>query len=130
MVNLSKMSLKPRKVCCIDASTNSLAFAIFDGDKLYKFGKIKFDGINTYSKIRDAARKSVAFFKTIKDDVDSIVIEHTVFLNSPKTQADLALFRVHFLVQLPKMELLYLAQLIQLLGKHFLVMANLLKKKS
>lgn len=91
MVNLSKMSLKPRKVCCIDASTNSLAFAIFDGDKLYKFGKIKFDGINTYSKIRDAARKSVAFFKTIKDDVDSIVIEHTVFLNSPKTQADLAL---------------------------------------
>lgn len=91
MVNLSKISTKPQKICSIDASTNSLAFAIFDEDHLVKFGKIKFDGLNVYSKVKDAARKSVKFFEIYKDDIDAIVIEHTVFLNSPKTQADLAL---------------------------------------
>lgn len=91
MVNLSKLINKPHRVCSIDASTNSLAFAIFHGDSLVKFGKIKFDGINTYSKVADSAKKSVAFFELYKDDIDAVIIEHTVYLNSPKTAADLAL---------------------------------------
>jgi Holliday junction resolvasome RuvABC endonuclease subunit len=91
MVNLSKMSNRPRRVCAIDASTNSLAFAIFDEHRLVRFGKISFEGSNTYSKVKDSARKSVAFFKQLSDEIDAIVIEHTVFMNSPKTQADLAL---------------------------------------
>jgi Holliday junction resolvasome RuvABC endonuclease subunit len=82
-------SNKPNTVCSIDASTNSLAFAIFSGNSLSKFGKINFQGINTYSKIKDAARKTLALFKQF--DIDAIVIEHTVFINSPKTAADLAL---------------------------------------
>jgi Holliday junction resolvasome RuvABC endonuclease subunit len=82
-------SNKPSTICSIDASTNSLAFAIFSGDSLNKFGKIKFQGVNTYAKIKDAARKTLALFKQF--DIDSIVIEHTVFINSPKTAADLAL---------------------------------------
>ena len=82
---------RPANVCSIDASTNSLAFAIFNNDKLIKFGKINFVGNNTYSKIKDAARKSYAFFDAVKEFVDAIVIEHTVYLNSPKTAADLAL---------------------------------------
>lgn len=85
------MSLKPNKICAIDASTNSLAFAIFHDSKLYKFGKINFEGINTYSKIKDSARKCVSLFNQLKNEIDAIVIEHTVYLNSPKTQADLAL---------------------------------------
>lgn len=80
---------KPNVVCSIDASTNSLAFAIFTDKKLTSFGKIKFDGINTYAKVKDAARKTLAFFKNF--NIDAIVIEHTVFINSPKTAADLAL---------------------------------------
>ena len=91
MVNLSKINPRPEKICAIDASTNSLAFAIFHGDKLHSFGKINFSGVNTYSKVSDSARKCVAFFDKIKNDVDAIVIEHTVYLNSPKTAADLAL---------------------------------------
>jgi Holliday junction resolvasome RuvABC endonuclease subunit len=91
MVNLSKINPRPEKICSIDASTNSLAFAIFHGDKLHSFGKINFSGANTYSKVSDSARKCVAFFDKIKNDVDAIVIEHTVYLNSPKTAADLAL---------------------------------------
>jgi Holliday junction resolvasome RuvABC endonuclease subunit len=91
MVNLSKINNKPSKICSIDASTNSLAFAIFHDEKLVKFGKIRFTGTNTYAKVADASRKCVSFFEALKDDIDSIIIEHTVYLNSPKTQADLAL---------------------------------------
>lgn len=80
---------KPKNVCSIDASTNSLAFAIFSDNALQQFGKINFQGINTYAKVKDAARKTLAFFKNFK--IDAIVIEHTVFINSPKTAADLAL---------------------------------------
>jgi Holliday junction resolvasome RuvABC endonuclease subunit len=82
-------SNKPNRICSIDASTNSLAFAIFSGNSLNKFGKINFQGVNTYAKIKDAARKTLALFKQF--DIDAIVIEHTVFINSPKTAADLAL---------------------------------------
>ena len=82
-------SNKPKTICSIDASTNSLAFAIFTNDSLTKFGKINFQGVNTYAKVKDAARKTLAFFKNF--NVDAIVIEHTVFINSPKTAADLAL---------------------------------------
>jgi Holliday junction resolvasome RuvABC endonuclease subunit len=91
MVNLSKMKTKPEKICTIDASTNSLAFAIFNEDKLVRFGKINFEGSNNYSKVRDSARKSMSLFSQLKEEIDAVVIEHTVFMNSPKTQADLAL---------------------------------------
>jgi len=89
MVKLSSISSQPRTICSIDASTNSLAFAIFEDKKLVRFGKINFKGTNTYRKVGDAARKCLSFFQQF--DIDSIVIEHTVFINSPKTAADLAL---------------------------------------
>lgn len=76
-------------LCSIDASTNSLAFAIFDGEKLVANGKINFYGSSIYEKIRDAAKKTGALFSNFK--IDRIVIEHTVFMNSPKTMADLAM---------------------------------------
>ena len=82
---------KPRKICAIDASTNSLAFSIFDGNNLIRYGKIVFSGANTYQKLGDAARKSMPFFKQF--EIDAIVIEHTVFINSPKTASDLALIQ-------------------------------------
>lgn len=91
MVKLNEiLNPKPNKLCSIDASTNSLAFAIFDGGELVEFGKINFKGVDTYSKIADSVRKTRAFFEHHKD-LDAIVIEHTVFMNSPKTAADLAL---------------------------------------
>jgi len=89
MVNLSAMNPKPQRVCSIDASTNSMAFAIFDGQTLTHSGKINFKGVSTYSKVSDSAKKCVSFFKLF--DIDAIIIEHTVFINSPKTAADLAL---------------------------------------
>ena len=84
------LELQPERICSIDASTNSLAYATFHNGHLKECGKIKFDGKDIYEKVIDAGRKSKALFDHIVN-VDAIVIEHTVFMNSPKTAADLAL---------------------------------------
>lgn len=89
MVRLSLINPVPETICSIDASTTSIAFAIFSNKQLVTYGKVKFEGSNTYRKVGDAARKCLSLFKQFK--IDSIVIEHTVFINSPKTAADLAL---------------------------------------
>jgi Holliday junction resolvasome RuvABC endonuclease subunit len=84
------VEVQPDRVCAIDASTNSLAFAVFDKKDLKEIGKINFEGEDVYAKVGDAARKTKAYFETVMK-ADAIVIEHTVFMNSPKTAADLAL---------------------------------------
>jgi hypothetical protein len=84
------LEIKPQKICAIDASTNSLAFALFAGDELESIGKINFEGNNTYEKVMDAGQKVKAFFDYC-GGFEAIIIEHTVFMNSPKTAADLAL---------------------------------------
>ena len=57
---------------------------------LVTIGKINFEGKDTYQKVMDAGKKVKAFFD-IYGGFEAIVIEHTVFMNSPKTAADLAL---------------------------------------
>ena len=89
-MKLSNIVAAPSKFCAIDASTNNLAFAVFENKELVMCGKINFAGNNSYQKISDAAKKTKAFFET-QMDVEHVVIEHTVFINSPKTAADLAL---------------------------------------
>jgi hypothetical protein len=81
---------EPKTICAIDASTTSLAFALFDNKKLTTVGKIKFEGSTNYKKVMDACAKTKAFFE-YSGGFEAIVIEHTVFMNSPKTAADLAL---------------------------------------
>jgi len=81
-----------RKICAIDASTNSLALALFEDKALVLVGKINFEGKTTYAKVADAANKVRDFFANeAMQGIDAIVIEHTVFMNSPKTLADLTL---------------------------------------
>ena len=86
------LEMAPNTICAIDASTNSLAFALFDTkqETLGVVGKIYFEGKDTYEKVMDAGKKVKAFFD-IYGGFEAIVIEHTVFMNSPKTAADLAL---------------------------------------
>ena len=81
---------RPNRICSIDASTNSLAYAVFDKEILTEVGKINFEGNDIYQKVGDAGKKTKAYFETVMK-ADAIVIEHTVFMNSPKTAADLAL---------------------------------------
>ena len=90
MVKISSFIEEPRTICSIDASTNNLAFAIYTDNKLVKYGKINFVGLTAYDKVVDAGAKVKAFFNTF-EKIDAIVIEHTVFMNSPKVAADLAL---------------------------------------
>ena len=84
--------IMPNTICAIDASTNSLAFALFDTTQkqLGVIGKINFEGKDTYEKVMDAGIKVKAFFDYY-GGFKAIIIEHTVFMNSPKTAADLAL---------------------------------------
>jgi Holliday junction resolvasome RuvABC endonuclease subunit len=93
-MNKSKwgVPIMPDTICAIDASTNSLAFAVFDTKKkdISKVGKINFEGKDTYEKVMDAGKKVKSFFD-IYGGFEAIIIEHTVFMNSPKTAADLAL---------------------------------------
>jgi Holliday junction resolvasome RuvABC endonuclease subunit len=91
MVKISEIKTKaPNTIFAIDASTNSLAFAVFQNKGIIFTGKIEFEGKNNYEKVVDASQKLNAFFKMF-NMVDAIVIEHTVFMNSPKVAADLAL---------------------------------------
>lgn len=91
------LELPPKTICAIDASTNSLAFAVFSTETNIKFpktlgsiGKINFEGNDVYEKVMDASKKVKPFFD-LYNGFEAIVIEHTVFMNSPKTAADLAL---------------------------------------
>lgn len=79
----------PGSFCAIDASTNSLAFAHFVNDNLKSYGKIKFNGTTIYQKLSDTSKKTLALFNEL--EIDTIVIEQTIYANSPKTAANLAL---------------------------------------
>ena len=82
----------PKTICAIDASTNSLAFALFDTQQksLGVVGKINFKGNDTYQKVMDAGQKVKAFFDYY-GGFEAIVIEHNGVMNSRNTAADLAL---------------------------------------
>lgn len=74
----------------VDANSTSIAFAVWQNDRLTSYGKIGWEGKTTYEKLQQASVVVKAFFDYYHD-IDTVVIEHTVFMNSPKTAADLAL---------------------------------------
>lgn len=77
------------KLCSIDASTNSLAYAIFDGPILESYGKIKFAGATTFEKISTVSERVVGEL-TVKK-VKVAIMERAVFMNSPKTMSELSM---------------------------------------
>lgn len=87
---MKDLTSRPDSFCAIDASTNSLAFAYFKGDKLDRYGKIKYFGSDIYEKIVDTSHKTQGFFHQFSD-LDHIVIEQVIYINSPKTAANLAM---------------------------------------
>lgn len=87
---MKDMINRPGSFCAIDASTNSLAFAYFVNDELAKYGKVKYFGADIYEKIVDTAHKTKVFFNQL-DNVEHIIIEQPIFLNSPKTAANLSM---------------------------------------
>ena len=79
----------PNNFCAIDASTNSMAFALFIDQKLDSYGKITFAGETIYEKLGDTAQKVKGFFMAYP--AKTILIEKTIFANSPLVAANLAL---------------------------------------
>lgn len=75
--------------CAVDASTNSLAFAYFVDGELIKYGKIRFFGSTIYDKLGDTVHKTMSLFKALPSD--NMIIEKTIFANSPQVAANLAL---------------------------------------
>jgi hypothetical protein len=66
-----------------------MAFSYFESGRLIKYGKIKFTGADAFYKAGDAAKKCIAFFKTI--DAEAMIIESAIYSNSPKTAMQLSL---------------------------------------
>jgi Holliday junction resolvasome RuvABC endonuclease subunit len=89
MVNLTKFSTIPNKIITIDASTTSIAYAVFEGKKLILNGKVEFLGKNVYEKISSAIGSVVDVIKDIAPE--ALVIERAIFINSPKTMSELSM---------------------------------------
>ena len=56
------IEVQPKRICAIDASTNSLAYAVFENKSLVEIGKINFEGNDIYVKVGDAAKKNKGIF--------------------------------------------------------------------
>ncbi len=76
------------KVLGIDASTNSIAFCLFDGDTPVKWGELTFHGSTVYERILDAKRKVRAIRERL--NYDTICIEAAVSVKSVATGLKMA----------------------------------------
>ncbi|MEY4331358.1 MAG: hypothetical protein RLZZ196_96 [Bacteroidota bacterium] len=76
------------KVLGIDASTNSIAFCLFDGDTPVKWGELMFHGSTVYERILDAKRKVRAIRERL--NYDTICIEAAVSVKSVATGLKMA----------------------------------------
>lgn len=73
----------------IDASTHSLAFAVFKDTKLSRYGKINFVGNTAYARLADAKHKMDALKDTF--DVDYIAIEKAIMVRNMDTAIKLGM---------------------------------------
>jgi Holliday junction resolvasome RuvABC endonuclease subunit len=72
----------------IDASTNSIAYCIFDNGSVIEYGEINFTGTSIYDRILDAKYKT----KAIKErfNADFVIIEAAVMVRSAQTGLKMA----------------------------------------
>ena len=82
--------VKAKRVCGIDASTNSLAFAVFEDDKPVHCGEVKFNGSTVFERLQDAKRKTNALVKAGVLTGDYVVIESAIMVRNIQTAIDLA----------------------------------------
>lgn len=67
-----------------------MAFSYFNEYDLISYGKIKYYGNDIYEKIIDASHKTKAFFDQF-EEIKYMIIEQPIYLNSPKTAANLSM---------------------------------------
>ena len=76
----SLVKTKANRVLGIDASTNSIAFCLMEGDVPLKWGKINLVGEDIYEKIYDAKNKMAIMLDELKSDY--IVVEGAILVRS------------------------------------------------
>lgn len=73
---------KGSRVLGVDASTQSIAFCLFDGNTPIYYGEIGFDGADVYERMLDAKRKIRALRPEIFKQLDYVAIEAAVVVKS------------------------------------------------
>lgn len=82
-MTLASLHKQPgKKVLGIDASTQSIAFCLFDDETPIYYGEVTFQGADVYERILDAKRKLHALKKTVLHDIDYVAIEAAVVVKS------------------------------------------------
>jgi Holliday junction resolvasome RuvABC endonuclease subunit len=77
-------SLINKRILCIDNSTNSTAWAIFEGQKLVESGEIHFPGKDTYERLVNV-RECLEPLRKKCVDINELYIEQTTFVQSKGT---------------------------------------------
>lgn len=83
--------VKAKRVCGMDCSTNSLAFAILEGETPITCGEIYFIGSTPFERLKDARKKIQALVASgVFDGVDYMAIEAAIMVRNVQTAIDLA----------------------------------------
>jgi len=82
--------IKAKKIIGIDASTNSLAWAVFDDGKPFNCGEVMFTGADVFERIRDAKWKVRALVEAGILQGDYVVIEKAIMVRNVETAISLA----------------------------------------
>jgi Holliday junction resolvasome RuvABC endonuclease subunit len=80
--------VKAQKVMGIDCSTKSLAFTIFDGEKLYKCGEVFFEGDAVFDRLADANKKAWGLYQFFQPDF--VAFESAVMVRSTSVAIKMA----------------------------------------
>ena len=79
------------RVCGLDCSTNSVAFAIMEKGTPISCGEIFFEGATPFERLKDARRKVRALVEAgTFDGVELILIESAIMVHNVQTAIDLA----------------------------------------
>lgn len=84
-------TVEAKRVCGIDGSTNSVAFAVFEGETPIKCGEVFFEGSTPFERMKDARKKVRGLVAAgTFDGVDFIAIEAAIMVRNIETAIDLA----------------------------------------
>lgn len=82
--------VKANRVIGIDASTNSLAFAVFEDDKPVRCGEVVFKGATVFERLKDAKAKTKALVDSGVLKADYIAIESAIMVRNVQVAIDMA----------------------------------------
>lgn len=86
----SLTKVKAKRVIGIDCSTNSLAFAVFEGETPIKCGEVFFKGKTVFDRLSDAKAITKGLVENGTLQADYIAIESAIMVRNIQTAIDLA----------------------------------------